>query len=286
MCRIASTFLLQRLKGSMSGEARDFNNMETRIVFKVFFFFPARQGAEGNSRHSDRNFRATCTIVSHRQNWVVQFKRGDFSTCDAPRPGRPKTVTTPEIIHQIHKLILENRQISAKSIGIAAHTFPKYSECKNRLENFSPRFFGIKKAPSSFIIFQKAKLSTPSVTHLCWCNCRTFWRKNAAGRSQRGSCSCTTMPRLTGHLQSIRNWASIILITHSILRIWPRRTTICSLDWQNNWNVVIFRPTQKSLLPRWPGWKDNLLIFFFLSGLQKLEQRAKKCIELHGEYVE
>jgi len=25
---------------------------------------------------------------------------------------------------------------------------------------------------------------------------------------------------------------------------------------------------------------------FFLSGLQKLEQRAKKCIELHGEYVE
>ena len=22
-------------------------------------------------------------------NWVAQFKRGDFSTCDAPRPGRP-----------------------------------------------------------------------------------------------------------------------------------------------------------------------------------------------------
>jgi len=21
------------------------------------------------------------------QNWVTQFKRGDFSTCDAPRPG-------------------------------------------------------------------------------------------------------------------------------------------------------------------------------------------------------
>jgi len=26
--------------------------------------------------------------------------------------------------------------------------------------------------------------------------------------------------------------------------------------------------------------------FFFLSGLQKLEQRAMKCIELRGEYVE
>jgi len=31
------------------------------------------------------------------KNWVAQFKRGDISTCDAPRPGRPKTVTTPEI---------------------------------------------------------------------------------------------------------------------------------------------------------------------------------------------
>jgi len=48
---------------------------------------------------------------------VAQFKRGDFSTCDAPRPGRPKTVTTPKIIDQIHELILEDRRISAKSIA-------------------------------------------------------------------------------------------------------------------------------------------------------------------------
>jgi len=51
------------------------------------------------------------------KNWVAQFKRYDFSTCDAPRLGRPKTVTTPEIIDQIHKLILEDRLISAKSIA-------------------------------------------------------------------------------------------------------------------------------------------------------------------------
>jgi len=47
---------------------------------------------------------------------VVQFKRGDFSTCVAPRSGRPKTVNTPEIIDKIHELILEDRRISAKSI--------------------------------------------------------------------------------------------------------------------------------------------------------------------------
>ena len=47
------------------------------------------------------------------KNWVAQFKNGNFSTCDAPRPGRPKRV----IIDQIHELILEDRRISAKSIA-------------------------------------------------------------------------------------------------------------------------------------------------------------------------
>jgi len=64
MCRIASNFFLQKLKGSISGDARDFNNMETRAVIN---FFPAREDTEGNSHHSDRNIRGTCTIVCHRQ---------------------------------------------------------------------------------------------------------------------------------------------------------------------------------------------------------------------------
>jgi len=48
---------------------------------------------------------------------VAQFKRGDFPTSDAPRPGRPKTVTNPKIIDQIHELILKGHRISAKSIA-------------------------------------------------------------------------------------------------------------------------------------------------------------------------
>jgi len=56
-----------------------------------------------------------------------------------------------------------------------------------------------------------------------------FEEKTAAGRSPRGSCSCTTMPRLTEHLLPTGNWptwASNVLITHPIHRIWPRRTTV------------------------------------------------------------
>jgi len=115
MCLIASLFLLQKLKGSMWGDARDFNNIETRAI-KFFFFL---QGKARKKIHAilkeilgeDSSSYATVKI------WVAQFKRGDFSTCDVPRPGRPKAVTTPEIIDQIHKLILEDRQISSKSIA-------------------------------------------------------------------------------------------------------------------------------------------------------------------------
>jgi len=65
MFQIASLFFLQRVKRSISDDARDFNNMEKRAVTK--FFFPVRQGSEENSRHSDRNIRGTCTTVCHCQ---------------------------------------------------------------------------------------------------------------------------------------------------------------------------------------------------------------------------
>jgi Spy/CpxP family protein refolding chaperone len=48
---------------------------------------------------------------------VVQTKRDEFSRCDEHRPGRHKTETTPEIIDQIHELLLEYRCILAKSIA-------------------------------------------------------------------------------------------------------------------------------------------------------------------------
>jgi len=99
----------------MSGDARDFNNIETQAI-KFFFFL---QGKAPKEIHAI----PTETLGEHApsyatvKNWVTQFKRGDFSTCDAPCPGRPKTVTIPEIMDQIHELILEDRLILTKSIA-------------------------------------------------------------------------------------------------------------------------------------------------------------------------
>ena len=65
MCRIASLFLLQRLKESRSGDARDFDNIETRAV--INFFFVQGKAKKENSCHSDTNIRGICTIVCHSQ---------------------------------------------------------------------------------------------------------------------------------------------------------------------------------------------------------------------------
>jgi hypothetical protein len=66
MCQIEN-ILLQKLKGSMWGDARDFN-IETGDVIKYHPPPPpARQGAEENSRYSESNIRGTRTIARHRQ---------------------------------------------------------------------------------------------------------------------------------------------------------------------------------------------------------------------------
>jgi len=116
MCRIASLFLLQRLKGSISNDTRDFNNIETRAVIK---FFSPLQGKAPKEIYTilTETSGEHAPSYADAKNLVAQFKRGDFSTCDAPRPGGLARVTILEIIDQIHKLILEDRRISVKSIA-------------------------------------------------------------------------------------------------------------------------------------------------------------------------
>jgi len=249
------SFLVIEAESKHVGRRARFQQHRDTSCQQVFFFF--LQGKAPKEIHAI----LTETLGEHAppystvKNWVAQFKRGDFFTCDAPRPGRAKTVTTPEIIDQIHELIWEDCRISvtsrAEQLGISrervgsiihedldtrkfsvkwvpkclnadqrrqrcqsseqmwnlfgpiqtiscgarlvtmdetwlchydpetkqqsmewrhkSHPASKNSDHKNPLEKFSCRFFGIKTASSSMIIFQRAKLSTRSITHLCWC---------------------------------------------------------------------------------------------------------------------
>ena len=57
-------------------------------------------------------------------------------------------------------------------------TWTQYSRWKRSRLNF----FWIKTASFSLIVFQRAELSTRSITNICWCNWRTFWRNSANGK--------------------------------------------------------------------------------------------------------
>ena len=76
--------MLQRLKGSMSGDARDFINIETRVVIKFFF---SLQGKAPKETHAilKETLKDHAPLYATVKNWVAQFKRGDFSTCNALR---------------------------------------------------------------------------------------------------------------------------------------------------------------------------------------------------------
>ena len=171
--------------------------------------------------------------------------------------------------------------------GIAAHPTPKNSKCKNSLEKFSSRFFGIKMASSSLIIFQVAKLSTWSITHLCCCNWRTFWRKKLCGKVTKGvlflhdnaparqalatqkklaylDFQCLDHPRYSPYLApSDYHLFPGLKVTIDSSPFFVRRGHYCRGD----------------LVGRTNFW-------IFLSGLQKLEHLSMKCIELRGEYIE
>jgi len=261
-----------------------------------------------------------------------------ISTCDAPRPRGLKTVTTPEIIEQIHELIFEDRRISAKSIGeqpgishervvsiinedvvMRKHSGKLIPKCLNAERKRQPfrsseqhlDFFFCRRDSNDFL----SRLVTMDVTWLYhydletkqqsmewrhsgsprrkYYECKIRWKSSrldflrwrrhppdlpckesnyqrgviliSAGAFERhfegkaprevyqGELDFARQHRLTGHLQSRRNWptwTSNVLISHPNLRIWPRRTTTCPVNWKNPWKVTIFLPTRNSLLPR------------------------------------
>ena len=61
---------------------------------EVFFFLQGKVPKEIHAIGTETLGEHAPSYASVK-NWAAQFKRGDFSSCDAPRPGRPKTVTTP-----------------------------------------------------------------------------------------------------------------------------------------------------------------------------------------------
>ena len=80
-----------------------------------------------------------------------------FHLC-ARRPGRPKTVTTPEIIDQIRELILEDCRISVKSIaeqlGIARERAGSIIHEDLDMRKWVPKYLDANLCSSKYCIYK------------------------------------------------------------------------------------------------------------------------------------
>jgi TPP-dependent 2-oxoacid decarboxylase len=92
MCRIESLFLLQTERKHV-GRRAQFQQHRDASCRPVFL---SLQGKALKQVHAilaetlEQHTPSYATVIE----WVARFKCDDFSTCDAPCPGQPKTVTT------------------------------------------------------------------------------------------------------------------------------------------------------------------------------------------------
>ena len=146
--------------------------------------------------------------------------------------------------------------------GIAAHPAPKYSEWKIRWKSSRPDFLGSRRHPPHWL--------------------------SSKGPNYQRQVSLISVGAIEGHFEGKppRECHQGDLV---LARQCPGSPGTCNpeeIDLPGlpvSWSPTLFSGSGPvGLLP--VPWTDKLLNF--LSGLQKLEQRAKKCVELLGEFVE
>jgi transposase len=85
------------------------DKIEYRAVIKLF----VKEGLTPKEIHSKfmKVYGDSSPSFSTIKKWAAEFKCGRTNLEDDPREGRPKCATTPEIIEQVHDMVLHDRQM-------------------------------------------------------------------------------------------------------------------------------------------------------------------------------
>jgi histone-lysine N-methyltransferase SETMAR len=96
------------------------DKIEYRTVIK--FFVKGLTPNEIHSKFIKVNWDLSPSFSTIKK-WAAEFKRGHTSLEDDPREGRPESATTPEIIEQVHDMVLDDWRMKlreiAETIGIS-----------------------------------------------------------------------------------------------------------------------------------------------------------------------
>jgi transposase len=99
------------------------DKIEYRVVIKFFV-----KGLAPNEIHSKfiNVYGDSSPSFLTIKKWAAEFKHSHTSLEDDPREGRPKSATTPEIIEQVHNMVLDDRRMKVREI---AETISISKEC-------------------------------------------------------------------------------------------------------------------------------------------------------------
>jgi len=82
------------------------DKIEYRAVIKFF----VKEGLTPNEVHSKfiKVYEDFSPSFSTTKKWAAEFKRGRTSLEDDPHEGRPKSTLSPDIIEQVHDMVLDD----------------------------------------------------------------------------------------------------------------------------------------------------------------------------------
>ena len=88
------------------------SNIERRAIIKFF----ARKGLNAIkiSKELDNVNKNAASSYRTLVKWVTEFKDPERGFEDAPRMGRPSTITTDENMEAIERIVMRNRQVSIR----------------------------------------------------------------------------------------------------------------------------------------------------------------------------
>jgi transposase len=121
---LSSSCFIQLSEAGVLSLSLKMDKTEYRTVIKFF----VKEGLTPNEIHSKfiNVYGDTSLSFSKIKKWAADFKRGRTSLEDDPREGRSKNAVTPEIIEQVHDMVLYDRRMKVREI---AETIGISKEC-------------------------------------------------------------------------------------------------------------------------------------------------------------
>ena len=88
---------------------------EFRVLIKHYFL--QGKSIKETERKLARYYKESAPSHSMGHKWFTEFRCGRISTSDAERPGRPKEVSSQEMINKIHDIVLNDRRLKVREIS-------------------------------------------------------------------------------------------------------------------------------------------------------------------------